>query len=56
MVKLGALLAVVPVVSIKAVGRALVDHFPPPHEPLAAANIAAVARGLSAGRPSARAA
>lgn len=55
-VMLGALLAVTPVVSVEAVRHALTDHFPPPHEPLAAANIAAVARGLAAGRPPARAA
>lgn len=49
MVMLGALLAAAPVVSVEAVGRALRDHFPPPHEPQAAANIAAVARGLTLG-------
>jgi 2-oxoglutarate ferredoxin oxidoreductase subunit gamma len=50
MVLLGALLAAVPVVSLDAVGRALADRFPPPQESLAAANVAAVARGAAPGR------
>jgi 2-oxoglutarate ferredoxin oxidoreductase subunit gamma len=56
MVLLGALLAAAPVVPVEAVGRALAEHFPPPQEALAAANMNAVVRGLTAGRPSARAA
>ncbi len=55
MVMLGALLAARPVVSVDAVRGGLTDLFPPPHEHLAEVNIAAVARGLAAGRLPARA-
>lgn len=48
MVLLGALLAAAPIVSVEAVRRALADRFPPPHEAQAAANIDAVALGLTA--------
>jgi 2-oxoglutarate ferredoxin oxidoreductase subunit gamma len=54
MVLLGALLAAVPVVPVEAVRRALAEHFPPPQEALAAANIRALERGLTAGRSSGR--
>ncbi len=55
MVMLGALLAVRPVVSVEAVRGALAELFLPPHEPLVEQNIAAVARGLAAGGPPAKA-
>jgi 2-oxoglutarate ferredoxin oxidoreductase subunit gamma len=55
MVLLGALLAAMPVVPVEAVRRVLAEHFPPPHEALAMANINAVERGLAAGQPAVRA-
>jgi Pyruvate/2-oxoacid:ferredoxin oxidoreductase gamma subunit len=49
MVLLGALLKILPVVSIGAVRQALVEHFPPSRQDLIEVNAAAVKRGWSSG-------